>query len=402
MQTITRRRLLRSAVRSTALIPFFPVRVTELIAAGWQQKPDPLAERRAQIGSAPIETTKLAENLVMLSGPGGNVIVLNGPDGKLVVDSFVLPAWPKLKQSLDGMGTAPIKTLIDTHWHFDHADNNENFRKAGAAIVAHVNTKKRLSEAHDLLGMHFAPAPVDGLPTQTFADVHRLQMNGEAIEVGYIPPAHTDTDVYIRFSRANALHLGDVFFNGVYPFIDASTGGSIDGQIAGATLALKLSDSATKIVPGHRSGGRHGCADEVPRHDGDGPRSGTEAQDRRPHAGGGGCRQADRRSGRYVGQGIHAAGRLRHDRVQHASVARCRPAADTPGSGRSFRQWSILGSPAPRGCQVTGHDRRDHFALPHHGAAGRRRHGGRLPGRGCPVEADRRAEVSPVGSDPGS
>jgi glyoxylase-like metal-dependent hydrolase (beta-lactamase superfamily II) len=251
MQTITRRRLLRSAVRSTALIPFFPVRVTELIAAGWQQKPDPLAERRAQIGSAPIETTKLAENLVMLSGPGGNVIVLNGPDGKLVVDSFVLPAWPKLKQSLDGMGTAPIKTLIDTHWHFDHADNNENFRKAGAAIVAHVNTKKRLSEAHDLLGMHFAPAPVDGLPTQTFADVHRLQMNGEAIDVGYIPPAHTDTDVYIRFSRANALHLGDVFFNGVYPFIDVSTGGSIDGQIAGATLALKLSDSATKIVPGH-------------------------------------------------------------------------------------------------------------------------------------------------------
>jgi len=251
MPTLTRRQLLRSAIGSTTLVPFVPGGLADLIAAGWQQAADPIAERRATIGGAPIVTTRLADNLSMLSGPGGNVIVLNGPDGKLVVDSFVRPAWPALKQMLDGMGQPPVKLLIDTHWHFDHTDNNENFRKAGAAILSQVNTKKRMSQTHDVLGMHFTPSPASALPTQTFVDMHKLQMNGERVEAGRIPPAHTDTDAYVHFARANALHMGDVFFNGVYPFIDASTGGNINGQIAGATLGLKLSDNATKIVPGH-------------------------------------------------------------------------------------------------------------------------------------------------------
>lgn len=251
MPTITRRQLLRSAAGSATLLPFVPGGLADLIAAGWQQAADPLAERRAAIGATPIVSTKLADNLSMLSGPGGNVIVLNGSDGKLVVDSFVQPAWPSLKQLLDGLGKPPVKLLIDTHWHFDHTDNNQQFRQAGAAILAQVNTKKRMSQTHDLLGMHFTPSPAAALPTQTFVDLHKLQMNGERVEAGRIPPAHTDTDAYVHFARANALHMGDVFFNGIYPFIDASTGGSINGQIAGATLGLKLSDNATKIVPGH-------------------------------------------------------------------------------------------------------------------------------------------------------
>ena len=251
MPTITRRQLLRSAAGSATLLPLVPGGLADLIAAGWQQAADPLAERRAALGAAPIVSTKLADNLSMLSGPGGNVIVLNGTDGKLVVDSFVQPAWPALKQLLEGLGKPPVKLLIDTHWHFDHTDNNQRFRQAGAAILAQVNTKKRMSQTHDLLGMHFAPSPAAALPTQTFVDLHKLQMNGERVEAGRIPPAHTDTDAYVHFARANALHLGDVFFNGVYPFIDASTGGSINGQIAGATLGLKLSDNGTKIVPGH-------------------------------------------------------------------------------------------------------------------------------------------------------
>ena len=131
---------------------------------------------RAQMGATPLETVKLSDNLTMLSGPGGNVVVLNGPDGKVVVDSFVQTAWAKLKQSLDGMGNGPIRWLIDTHWHFDHTDNNSNFRAAGAQILAHENTKKRLSETHDLLGMHFAPSPASALPTQTFTATHRLQV----------------------------------------------------------------------------------------------------------------------------------------------------------------------------------------------------------------------------------
>jgi cyclase len=241
---LTRRRLLGFGL---AAVPWLR---SSAVTAGWQTA-DPIAARRAQMGAVAIVSTKLADHLTMLSGPGGNVLVLSGRDGKLVVDSFVQPAWPALKKMLDGLGAGPINLLIDTHWHFDHTDNNENFRKAGAAILAQVNTKKRMSQTHDLLGMHFAPATAAALPTQTFVDLHRLQMNGERIEAGRLPPAHTDTDAYVHFARANALHMGDVFFNGVYPFIDVGTGGSINGQIAGATLGLKFADASTKIVPGH-------------------------------------------------------------------------------------------------------------------------------------------------------
>ena len=220
-------------------------------AAMGQAAGDVLASRRAQMGAAPIETTKLGDNIVMLSGPGGNVVVLYGDDGKIVVDGFVQPAWPKLKSTLDGLHAAPVATLVDTHWHFDHADNNANFHRAGAMILAHENTKTRLSESHDLLGMHFDPAPADALPNGTFADRRLVQANKEQIGLLHVPPAHTDTDVSVHFQHANVLHMGDVFFNGFYPFIDASTGGNIDGMIAGADRAVKLVDSRTKVVPGH-------------------------------------------------------------------------------------------------------------------------------------------------------
>jgi cyclase len=212
---------------------------------------DPIAEMRKNGGAAPIEILKLSDNLVMLSGPGGNVAVLHGVDGKVVVDTFFLTAWDRLKQTLDGLGSARITSAIDTHWHFDHVDNNQNLRKAGAAIVAHENTTKRMSETHDILGMRFTPAPADALPTQTFAASHTLTANGETIELTHVPPAHTDTDIFVRFTKANVLHMGDVFFNGIYPFIDQGTGGSINGMIAGAAQGLKAVDRSTKIVPGH-------------------------------------------------------------------------------------------------------------------------------------------------------
>jgi hypothetical protein len=130
-----------------------------------------------------MQTQKLAANLTLLSGPGGNVVVLNGADGKFVVDTFLAPAWPRLKESLSSLGDAPLKLVIDTHWHFDHTDNNAPLHAAGATILAHANTKKRMSEAHDLpvLGLHFPPSPADALPHQTFASSHKLQGNGESL-----------------------------------------------------------------------------------------------------------------------------------------------------------------------------------------------------------------------------
>ena len=214
---------------------------------------DPLAMIRAQIGAMPIQTQKLGESLTLLSGPGGNVVVLNGADGKIVVDTFLSPAWPKLKETLDGMGNAPVKTVIDTHWHFDHTDNNAPLHAAGATILAHENTKKRMSEAHDLpvLGLHFEPSPADALPQQTFATSHKLKANGESLALQHLAPAHTDTDIYILFEKANVIHMGDTFFNGFYPFIDSGTGGKISGMIAAADKILALASKDTKIVPGH-------------------------------------------------------------------------------------------------------------------------------------------------------
>ena len=251
---MTRRELFRATTLvagGVALAQLHPEWLTTYAQQPAAAPADPVAAARAQMGATPIERMQLASNLALLMGPGGNVVILSGPDGKVVVDGFVQPAFARLREHTARSGTGPIKVLIDTHWHFDHADNNENFRKAGAEILAHENTKKRLSEEHDLLGMHFPAAPADALPTQTFADTHTLTVNGETIELAHIPPAHTDTDISVHYTKANVLHLGDVFFNGMYPFIDAGTGGSINGMISGADLALKMANNQTKIVPGH-------------------------------------------------------------------------------------------------------------------------------------------------------
>ena len=217
-----------------------------------------LETMRAQMGATPIQTQKLGDRLTLLYGPGGNVVVLPGPMGKILVDGFVQPAWDRLKALLDGIDSTPIKTLIDTHWHFDHADNNANFKAAGVGVIAHENTSTRLSEPHDLLGMHFDPSPRAAQPTQTFPVKLNLQGNGETMVLSHVAPAHTDTDIFVHFQNSDVLHMGDVFFNGFYPFIDASTGGNIDGMIAGAESGLKIVSAKTQIVPGHGPLGHKG------------------------------------------------------------------------------------------------------------------------------------------------
>ena len=109
----------------------------------------------------------------------------------------------------------------------------------------------RLSEPHDILGMHMDPEPADALPAETFTDARTLSANGDTLTLQYVPPAHTDTDISVRFAKANVLHLGDLFFNGIYPFIDASTGGNINGMVTAAEKALAAVDAQTRIVPGH-------------------------------------------------------------------------------------------------------------------------------------------------------
>src|SRR3989440_521132 len=197
------------------------------------QQQDPLAAFRARIGAVPIQAQPLAENLTLLSGPGGNVVVLGGADGLVMVDTFVSPAWPRLQESLKGLG-GTVKFVINTHWHFDHTDNNAPLHAAGATLVAHENTKLRMTQPHHLavLELDFPPSPASALPQRVFKEGYKLEANGERLTVTHVPPAHTDTDVVVQFEKAKVLHTGDVFFNGRYPFVDWSTGGRHAGMIA--------------------------------------------------------------------------------------------------------------------------------------------------------------------------
>jgi cyclase len=259
MKFMTRREMLQAAAGLTGgalAARFFPATMVHAATPGFPQQPaagDQVAAMRAQFGGAPIVPQKLTDNVTLLSGPGGNVVVLNGADGKLMGDTFVQPAWPHLKEALEAIGKAPVKTAIDTHWHFDHSDNNESLRAAGATLIAHENTKKRMSETHTLavLNLTFPPSPAAALPQQTFAQTHKIMMNGESVSLVHVPPAHTDSDIYIHFEKGNVLQAGDIFFNGIYPYIDNGTGGSVSGMIAAATKLLAVADNNTKIVPGH-------------------------------------------------------------------------------------------------------------------------------------------------------
>jgi glyoxylase-like metal-dependent hydrolase (beta-lactamase superfamily II) len=251
---LSRRQLLRTTgalAGATIAARMVPDWLVSDVTAFQAAAADGLAQRRTQMAAAPLQTSKLTDRLTMLSGPGGNVVVSTGPDGKLLVDCFVQPAWPALNGALEGLGKGRVTAVIDTHWHFDHMDNNASLRKLGAAVVAHAKTKERLQQSHEILGMKIPPSPAEALPTQTFDTTHTMDANGEQLVLTYVPPAHTDTDITVRFAKSNVLHMGDLFFNGGYPFFDTTTGGRINGMIAAADAALKIVDAQTKIVPGH-------------------------------------------------------------------------------------------------------------------------------------------------------
>src|SRR2546428_11811343 len=146
----------------------------------------------------------------------------------VVVDTFVAPAWPKFQESLKGLGPAPVKFVINTHWHFDHTDNNAPLRAGGATGGAHETTKLRMPQPPHLavLELDLPPSPAAALPQRVFKEGYKLEANGERLTVTHVPPAHTDTDVAVRFEKANVLHTGDVFFNGgADPYIDGSNRG---------------------------------------------------------------------------------------------------------------------------------------------------------------------------------
>jgi glyoxylase-like metal-dependent hydrolase (beta-lactamase superfamily II) len=227
---------------------------------GWLTPRQAYAEARGLVSlikdsaaTSPIVTHKVRNNISVLEGSGGNIAVLGGPDGKVLVDAGIGVSRAQLTNALAALGSDPITHLINTHWHFDHADGNTWLHSVGAKIIAQNNTRKHLSGIQRVedWDYNFLPLPTSALPSEAFAKEHKLRLNGASIGLKYYGPAHTDGDISVTFAEANVVHVGDTFWNGIYPFIDYSTGGSIDGMIAACDASLAATTDDTIIIPGH-------------------------------------------------------------------------------------------------------------------------------------------------------
>ena len=202
---------------------------------------------------AKIELDHVRRNISLLQGSGGNIAVLTGRDGKLLIDSGFTVSKPRIVPVLHKLSADPITELVNTHWHIDHTDGNAWLHQAGAAITAHENTRKHLSTSTrvEAWSYTFPPAPANALPTATFRDEHRLHRNDTTLVLQYYGPAHTDSDISVLFEEADVIQVGDTWWNGFYPFIDYSTGGSIDGMIRATERNLSITTDNTIIIPGH-------------------------------------------------------------------------------------------------------------------------------------------------------
>ena len=200
-----------------------------------------------------IQPQKVAENLYMLKGAGGNIALFAGEDGAFMVDDQFAPLSEKILAAVKQITDKPLRFVINTHWHGDHTGGNENMGKAGALIVAHENVRKRMSSEQftKLWDRTTPPSPAAALPVITFTDATTFYWNNDEVRVQHVGPAHTDGDSIIVFKKANVIHMGDTFFNGSYPYVDLSAGGSLDGVIENARKVLELADGNTKIIPGH-------------------------------------------------------------------------------------------------------------------------------------------------------
>ena len=244
---ISRRQFLSTTVLTVAAASFSP----GLLMAETRSI-IPCAFKEA--ATAKIAVQNLRRNISVLLGPGGNIAVLTGPDGKLLVDAEIATARPHVIDALASINADPIKQLINTHWHFDHAGGNEWVHRAGGSILAHENTRKHLSQNTRVGGNFnytFPAVPAGALPSTVFGEEHTLHANNTTLIMKHYQPAHTDSDISVYFVEADVLHTGDTFWNRNYPFIDYWTGGSIDGQIRAAEANLAKVTDKTIVVPGH-------------------------------------------------------------------------------------------------------------------------------------------------------
>jgi cyclase len=201
----------------------------------------------------PVRTIPVAKNVYLLAGAGGNLALSIGDDGGLLVDSEYAAMTDKVLAAAKELNPAPIRYIVNTHWHFDHVGGNLRLARAGTGIIAHENVRRRMSTEQVIghIDHRSPPSPPAALPVLTYTDNLTLHWNGDDVRVIHVPPAHTDGDSFVYFEQANVLHVGDVYFAEGYPFIDVRAGGSLDGMIRAVDRALDLANDQTKIIPGH-------------------------------------------------------------------------------------------------------------------------------------------------------
>ena len=213
----------------------------------------PAAFAQEDFSKVEIKTEKLADTVYMMTGSGGNLGLSAGADTVFLIDDQFAPLTPKIKAAIAKVTKKPVKFLLNTQWHFDHVGGNENMGKAGVLIFAHENVRKRMSSEQfiEFLGMKTKPDPKIALPIVTFTSEVSFHVNGDEVRAFHVDSAHTDGDTIVHFTKSGVIHTGDTFFNRLYPFIDTSSGGSVDGMIAATDRVLGMAGEKTKIIPGH-------------------------------------------------------------------------------------------------------------------------------------------------------
>ncbi|MEM7764245.1 MAG: MBL fold metallo-hydrolase [Pseudomonadota bacterium] len=208
--------------------------------------PDPMADVK-------IEAIDVRDGIYMLSGRGGNIGLATGPEATFIVDDQFAPLTERIIAAIAELTDRPVDYVLNTHWHFDHTGGNENLGKQGALIIAHDNVRTRMAAGQYVkaFDMQIEPAPRVALPVVTFDNTLTLHVNDATIRGIHVHHAHTDGDTLVHFVESNVMHLGDTYFNGLYPFIDLESGGSVNGMIQSADKVLGMIDGETLIIPGH-------------------------------------------------------------------------------------------------------------------------------------------------------
>jgi len=212
-----------------------------------------LGSVNAQENKVEFSTFQLSDTVYMLRGRGGNVGISSGEDGLYIIDDQVKPVTSQLLQAIRKISNKPIRFIINTHYHGDHTGGNETIGKAGALIFAHDNIRTRMTteQVSSFMKKTTPPYTEAALPVVTFNDQMSLHFNGETATAYHVAHGHTDGDSIIHFPASNVIHMGDMYFNTLYPYVDLDAGGSIQGMVHAADLALSLADDSTRIIPGH-------------------------------------------------------------------------------------------------------------------------------------------------------